>query len=85
LILDLARQTGVIITVEENALDGGFGSAVLELLEEEGLDGTKVRRLGYPDCYVEQGEQSELRAMYGLDSDMLAGKIRQFLEEHSIS
>jgi 1-deoxy-D-xylulose-5-phosphate synthase len=79
LILDLARRTGVIITVEENAIDGGFGTAVLELLEEEGVDGVKVRRLGYPDHYIEQGEQSELRAMYGLDAEGITRSVREFL------
>lgn len=79
LILDMARSTGKLVTVEENALDGGFGSAVLELLEEEGLDGVQNKCLGYPDRYVEQGEQSELRTMYGLDADGIARSVRQFL------
>lgn len=79
LILDMARRTGRLVTVEENALDGGFGSAVLELLEEEGLDGVQVKCLGYPDRYVEQGEQSELRAMYGLDTDGIVRSVREFI------
>lgn len=82
MILDLARRTGVIITVEENALDGGFGTALLELLEEENVEGVKVRRLGYPDRYIEQGEQSELRAMYGLDAEGILRSIRNFLADH---
>lgn len=83
LILDLARRTGVIITVEENAMDGGFGTAVLELLEEEGMEEVKVKRIGYPDLYVEQGEQSELRAMYGLDAEGIARSVRDFQREIS--
>jgi len=79
MILELAQRTGVIITVEENILEGGFGTAVLELLEEEGLEEVKVRRLGFPDKYIEQGEQAELRALYGLDADGIARKIREFL------
>jgi 1-deoxy-D-xylulose-5-phosphate synthase len=79
LILEIARDTGSIITVEENVLEGGFGCAVLELLEEGGIEGVKVRRLGFPDQYIEQGEQAELRAMYGLDPDGIAGSIREFL------
>lgn len=81
LILDLARRTGIIITVEENALEGGFGTAVLELLEEEGLGGMRVRRLGYPDRYIEQGEQSELRSMCGLDAEGITRSVREFLGE----
>ncbi|MRR57165.1 MAG: 1-deoxy-D-xylulose-5-phosphate synthase [Deltaproteobacteria bacterium] len=80
LIVEVARITGVIITVEENVLEGGFGTAVLELLEEEGIEDVKVRRLGFPDRYIEQGEQSELRALYGLDAAGIAAAVREFLE-----
>lgn len=80
LIVEVARNTGVIITVEENVLEGGFGTAVLELLEEEGIEDVKVRRLGFPDRYIEQGEQSELRALYGLDAAGIAAAVREFLE-----
>jgi len=79
LILKLAATSGVLITVEENAIEGGFGSAVLELLEEEVMDGVRVRRLGFPDQYIEQGEQGELRAMYRLDAEGIAASIREFL------
>jgi 1-deoxy-D-xylulose-5-phosphate synthase len=79
LIMSLAAKTGVLVTVEENVLQGGFGTAVLELLEEEGLDGVKVLRLGFPDTYIEQGEQSELRAMYGLDAAGIARAVRNLM------
>jgi 1-deoxy-D-xylulose-5-phosphate synthase len=79
LIISLARSSGIFFTVEENALMGGFGSAVLELLEEEGVEGTRVTRFGYPDCFIEQGEQPELRKMYGLDSEGIAAGIRKAL------
>lgn len=79
LIIDMARRYGRLVTVEENAIDGGFGSAVLELLEEEGLYDVRVKRLGYPDRYVEQGEQSELRALYGLDTEGVARSVREFV------
>jgi 1-deoxy-D-xylulose-5-phosphate synthase len=81
LIISLARSSGIFFTVEENALMGGFGSAVLELLEEEGVQGTRVTRFGYPDCFIEQGEQPELRKMYGLDSEGIAAGIRKALEK----
>ena len=79
MILSLARRTGVIFTVEENVLEGGFGTAVLELLEEEGVTGTTVRRLGFPDRYIEQGEQAELRALYSLDAAGIANAVRKVL------
>ena len=79
LILELAEKQRPLITIEENALQGGFGTAVLELLEEHGLSGTRVLRLGYPDSYIPQGEQHELRTMLGLDPAGIAAAVRSFL------
>ncbi|MDD2581950.1 MAG: 1-deoxy-D-xylulose-5-phosphate synthase [Desulfuromonadaceae bacterium] len=79
LIMQLAEKCGVLITIEENALQGGFGSAILELFEQCGLKGVRVLRLGYPDAYIPQGDQRELRAMLGLDSAGITASIRTFL------
>ena len=79
LIQLLARTYGRLITLEENALQGGFGSAVLELLEEKGIRGTRVLRLGYPDAQIPQGDQGKLRAMLGLDPAGLASSMEAFL------
>ncbi|MBC7961382.1 MAG: 1-deoxy-D-xylulose-5-phosphate synthase, partial [Steroidobacteraceae bacterium] len=79
LILKLAQKHGCLITIEENALQGGFGTAVLELLEERGLADVRVLRLGYPDSYIPQAEQHELREMLGLDSAGIAASIRNML------
>jgi 1-deoxy-D-xylulose-5-phosphate synthase len=79
LTLSLAGGTGDLFTVEDGALMGGFGSAVLELLEEEGVEGVRVTRFGYPDRFVEQGEQPELKRMYGLDVEGIASGIRRAL------
>jgi 1-deoxy-D-xylulose-5-phosphate synthase len=78
LIRELAVKCGTLVTLEENALQGGFGTAVLELLEEQGLSGTRVLRLGYHDSYIPQGEQHELRAMLGLDPAGIAASIHAF-------
>jgi len=83
LIISLAAATGTIITVEENVLQGGFGTAVLEALEEAGLFDVRVLRLGFPDVYIEQGGQSELRALYGLDSAGIAGRVGMFMKERN--
>ena len=48
---------------------GGFGSAVLELLQAHGLNHVAVRCIGLPDQYVEHGSQSLLRHKYGLDAE----------------
>jgi 1-deoxy-D-xylulose-5-phosphate synthase len=79
LIIELAGKCTALVTVEENALQGGFGTAVLELLEEHDLTGTRVLRLGYPDSYIPQGEQHELREMLGLDPAGIAASVRAFL------
>lgn len=83
LILAMVERFGRLITVEENALQGGFGTAVLEFLEEQGISGVPVLRLGYPDKYIEQGEQHELRTMYGLDRDGIIAALRRFIDQPS--
>jgi 1-deoxy-D-xylulose-5-phosphate synthase len=80
LILSVARKTGRLITVEENALQGGFGSAVLELLHDNGLQDVKIRRLGIPDRYIEQGSQAQLRKDVGIDAEGIAVAAEDFLK-----
>ena len=58
-----------VITVEENALAGGFGSALLELLERRGITGVRIHRLGIPDEFVEHGNQAIWRHHYALDAE----------------
>jgi 1-deoxy-D-xylulose-5-phosphate synthase len=66
-----------MLTVEENALAGGFGSAVLELLADRGVLGNlRVRRLGVPDQFVEHGSQKELRARLGINRDGILEALR---------
>ncbi len=80
LILAAARRTGHIITVEENALQGGFGSAVLELLYDNNMQDVKVKRLGIPDQYIEQGSQAQLRKDVGIDSEGIAAAAADFMK-----
>ena len=80
LILSVARRTGHIITVEENALQGGFGSAVLELLYDHNLQDVKIKRLGIPDHYIEQGSQAQLRKDVGIDSEGIAAAAADFMK-----
>ncbi len=81
LILQLCRTHKAVVTLEENVLQGGFGTAVLELLEEQGMNDIRVLRLGYPDSYIPQGEQHELRTMLGLDQSGIAASVRGFLSQ----
>jgi len=81
LILKLASKTKRLVTVEENTLVGGFGSAVLSLLS----DATDIRvlRLGIPDEFVEHGPQDILRASYSIDAEGIARSIISFFPELS--
>jgi 1-deoxy-D-xylulose-5-phosphate synthase len=81
MVLALARKTGRIVTVEEHALPGGFGSTVLECLEARGITGIKTHRIGLPDAYIEHGSLSELRQKYGLDTDGIYASVKEFLEK----
>jgi 1-deoxy-D-xylulose-5-phosphate synthase len=81
LLCDWARRTGRVLTVEENVLLGGFGSAVLELLQERDLFSVRVRRLGIPDLFVEHGPQSLLRAKYGIDEQGIFRAVKEMIEE----
>lgn len=69
LICALISEIPRLITVEENVLQGGFGSAVLELLEQKGIFSAKIKRLGIPDTFVEHGPQDFLRHKYGLNAE----------------
>jgi len=76
--LILKTITGTVVTVEENALQGGFGSAVLELFEEHNVE-CRVKRVGVPDRYVEQGTPNELKAELGLDAAGIEKAVKEFV------
>ena len=77
LIAALAEKIPRILTVEENVLAGGFGSAVLECLSDLGISGCMFRRIGIPDTFVEHGPQKLLRSKYGIDAPAIAEAARQ--------
>jgi 1-deoxy-D-xylulose-5-phosphate synthase len=72
LLLRLADRTSRFVTVEENVLAGGFGSAVLEYLNEKGRTDLRVKRLGIDDVFVEHGSQRTLRNACGIDAEGIA-------------
>lgn len=81
LLLALARTKRLIVTVEEAYLAGGFGAAVLELLEENGLqDKVRVVRMGVPDRIVTHGDPKLLLAKYGLDADGIYTRVKESFE-----
>jgi 1-deoxy-D-xylulose-5-phosphate synthase len=84
LICDWAKRSGRVLTVEENVLRGGFGSAVLELLQERSLFSIQVKRLGIPDLFVEHGPQTLLRAKYGIDENGIFNEAKKMVEERRL-
>src|SRR2546423_1918019 len=81
LLLALARTKRLIVTVEEAYLAGGFGSAVIELLEKNGLqDRVRVVRMGVPDRIVTHGDAKLLLAKYGLDTDGIYTRVKEAIE-----
>ncbi len=80
LILKIASSFKKIIIVEENILQGGFGSAVLEMLAEKSVSNVKIKRLGIPDEFVEHATQAQLRHKYGIDEEGIIRAIKQMVK-----
>ncbi len=84
LIVRLAAGTRRVVTVEDHMVAGGFGSAVLELLESRGLLHTiDVRLIGFPDRLIEHGAPSILKELYGLTSSQIKDVVRELVEAES--
>ncbi|CNL41978.1 1-deoxy-D-xylulose-5-phosphate synthase [Yersinia aldovae ATCC 35236] len=79
LVLEMATSHEVLVTVEENAIMGGAGSGVNELLMAK-RQLVPVLNLGLPDHFVPQGEQDEMRAEFGLDAAGIQSQIEAWLE-----
>ena len=75
LLLDTARRVPRIVTVEENVLAGGFGSAVLETLAEAGMDDVAVHRIGMPDFFIEHGTAADQRHRLQLDAQGIVERV----------
>lgn len=78
-VREAAMNHGLLVTVEENTILGGAGSAVLESLEGQGLS-IPLLQLGLPDAFIEQGDPGELLARCGLDGRGVLESIRRRLE-----
>jgi 1-deoxy-D-xylulose-5-phosphate synthase len=74
-----AAQDTLIVTVEDNAVAGGFGSGVNEHLVEHGFDASLVKNLGLPDRFIEHGERGDLLADLGLAPEGIADTAAELL------
>ena len=79
LLCSVARSVGRVVTVEENVLMGGFGSAVLELFERQDVTDLRVRRLGIGDEFAPHATQQSLRRRYGIDAQGIAEAVRSLI------
>ena len=80
LVSDLAKTHDLIVTVEENTIMGGAGSAVLESLMGKGI-AVKVLQLGLPDVFLDQGDPAQMLSDCGLDKDGILKSIQEKLGE----
>ena len=78
-LLKAVEAAGLVLTVEEGTLEGGFGSALLEAANSAGLDSRHVVRLGIPDRFIQHAERGELLAELGLDANGICATVRRTL------
>ena len=78
-ITEVARNHDLIVTIEENAIAGGAGSAVSEYLDSQSIN-INTLHLGFPDEYVQQGGQQEMLSAWGLDTKGLLKSVQTYLE-----
>ncbi|MDJ0624312.1 MAG: 1-deoxy-D-xylulose-5-phosphate synthase [Desulfocapsaceae bacterium] len=81
LICTWAKKTGRLITIEDNCRQGGFGSAVLELLSNKGMHSVNTRRLAHPDSFIEHGPQDVLLANSNLDVEAIVNAAQEMMKE----
>ncbi len=79
-ILNSIRKTGYCITIEDNLLKGGLGSAVVEAVKKSDIQDVKIKSFGYDDTFVEHGTVKELEDKYGLSAEKISGKLFTFTE-----
>ncbi|HML37487.1 MAG TPA: 1-deoxy-D-xylulose-5-phosphate synthase [Bacillota bacterium] len=79
-ILSAAQKGKKLVTLEDNVLEGGYGSMVNDLLIEESRMDVRVLNIGWPDKFIEHGSTAELFEKYGLDSESIAERVCKFLE-----
>lgn len=76
LIIDLASKFEIIVTVENNVIAGGFGSAIMELINSRQLNKNRFITIGIPDIFVPHGDQGTLKQLYDLYPEGIANRIQ---------
>ncbi|SHE11139.1 1-deoxy-D-xylulose-5-phosphate synthase [Chlamydia abortus] len=84
MLLQLAKERVNLITMEEGAVMGGFGSAVLEFYANKGIYGMQIKPIGVPDYFVEHGSIAEQRTEVGLTPENIALQIQAMLPRKKV-
>jgi len=79
MLLQLAKENLPIVVLEEGAVQGGLGSAVLEFFSLRGIHGLQIKIVGVPDVFVEHGSIKEQRVECGLTAERVAGEVNALL------
>jgi len=76
ILMDVAREVKVVISIEDHTIVGGLGSAIAEIFAEEGI-GVRLYRMGLPDIFGESGKAEDLIAKYGLTPEAIMAKAKE--------
>jgi transketolase len=79
-VLKAANETGCVITVEDQSINGGLGGAVAEIIAESNIP-TKFKRIGLPDEFAVLGEPNDVYKYYGMDPEGIAKTVREFFNQ----
>jgi len=80
----ICREIGILVTIEDHVLQGGFGSAVGEYLHAHGWGNVKLLKIGLPDHFVEHGPRKLLLDKYGLSAEKIAEQTLRFMREQGV-
>ena len=83
-IRELVREVGILVTVEDNVVAGGFGSAVLEYINAQQFNWVKVLRLGLPDQFIEHGTRMDLLKQNGLTGEEISKQVMAFMKQYGV-
>jgi 1-deoxy-D-xylulose-5-phosphate synthase len=85
MLVRILQEFNRIITVEENTLVGGFGSAILEFAEANNLNTTGIRRMGIPDKFIQHGSRNHLLSLVGLNKEGIIQQVKNIFTSDTFS
>lgn len=77
-------KTRHLITIEDNAIAGGFGSKLLETINQKGIN-IKTKMFGYPDQFIPHGSKNEIQSIYRLDEQAIVNDVVKLLNKARIN